>query len=221
MEICKAFEADGFIFLETLNNGFRWEFYNNDGSHAEMCGNATRCIGYYARNILKSESLEWTLQTRAGAIRIRGLSEELFRIEMTSIQMKDTKQGLLVDTGVPHLVIEKKDFVPDEELRDFARALRNHPEFQPKGTNVTFVSFEKSKNDLKAISFERGVEDFTSACGTGAAAAAAYNYKFRGALQTEVEMPGGTLIMDLSDLKKPVMTGPATLLGSYEYEFST
>ena len=140
---------------------------------------------------------------------------------MPAIREFKSVHGFYCDTGVPHLVIECQQIVTDEQLKQRARELRSHIDFMPRGTNVTYVKLERDAKNVKAVSYERGVEDFTLACGTGAAAAAAYNFKFRGALQTEVEMPGGTLIMDLSDLQRPVMTGPAEFLGSYEYEIST
>lgn len=220
MKICAEQPADGFIFLTESSDGFRWEFYNNDGSRAEMCGNATRCVGLYAKNILHSPLESWNLATAAGNVNIRSISSEMYRIVMTPITLLESSHGFYADTGVPHLVLHVQNYAANPELRATAAILRHHQDFMPKGTNVTFVSFGQSISSVTAISFERGVEDFTLACGTGAAAAAAYNLKFRGALQTEVEMPGGSLIMDLTDLQRPVMTGPAALLGSYEYEIS-
>jgi diaminopimelate epimerase len=221
VEVCRMHKADGYIFLKESESGFVWDFFNNDGSRAEMCGNATRCVGYYARNILQSRKTEWKLQTTAGPVIIQSISDQLFKIQMTPIVVTESAHGFFANTGVPHLVIEKAEFVANEKLRTFAEKLRHHADFLPGGTNVTFVSLAHEKEKLRAVSFERGVENFTLACGTGAAAAAAYNLKFRGALQTEVEMPGGTLIMDLSNIEKPVMTGPAVLLGSYEYDIAT
>ena len=99
-----------------------------------------------------------------------------------------------------------------------ARNLRNHISFAPQGTNVTYIEKLIQPDKIKAVSYERGVEDFTQACGTGAMAAAFYNFKKHAAIETNVEMPGGMLIMNLADLKKPIMTGPAVLVGSKEYE---
>lgn len=220
LNICAKQPADGFIFLQSHAAGYKWEFYNSDGSRAEMCGNATRCIGFYLKNILKKNENSWVLETTAGPIDIQSISAEMFKIVMTPLKLLQSDLGFFVDTGVPHLVVERANFSNLDEMRDSAKKLRGHSQFQPKGTNVTFVSLKENPAEVKAISFERGVEDFTQACGTGAAAAAAYNFKFRGALQTEVEMPGGTLIMNLTEFQSPIMVGPAVLLGSYEYEIS-
>lgn len=225
--ICQQNKADGFIFLDLaqdqvfddkITNEFKWYFFNNDGSDAEMCGNATRCVGYYIKNILNSEKSEWSLSTIAGTIKIKFISRESFQITMTPLQNLNSSLGFFCDTGVPHLVLEKSEIVMNENIRLEAQKLRKHIDFIPRGTNVTYVVLDQELNKLKAISYERGVENFTAACGTGAAAAAFYNLTKRGVKQTEVEMPGGTLMMDLRDLAKPTMTGPAALLGSFKYE---
>lgn len=214
---CLKDQADGFIFLQKKKN-FEWFFYNNDGSNAEMCGNATRCVGYYIKNILKDSARRWILQTQAGPIAINFIDTETYKIEMTPLKILKSKHGQYFDTGVPHLIQQIQKFSEYPKLKQAAAALRNHVDFQPRGTNVTYVTLAFSVDRLQAVSFERGVEDFTAACGTGAAAAAMYNLIKRGSQQTQVEMPGGTLMMDLSDLTKPTMTGPAVLIGKFNYE---
>lgn len=215
-EICNRQSADGFIFLHGDGEKYKWWFYNNDGSDAEMCGNATRCVGFYIKNLLGSPLDKWDLQTVAGNITIRFVEKEIFKITMTAIREGKSSHGFFCDTGVPHLVIEKEQLSVSAEQKEIARKLRNHIDFQPRGTNVTYVQLTSDPGKAKAVSYERGVEDFTAACGTGAVAAAFYNLTKRGVRQTQVEMPGGTLMMDLSDLSKPEMTGPAVLLGSFE-----
>lgn len=220
-EVCNRQSADGFIFLQPAADGapgekFKWSFYNNDGSDAEMCGNATRCVGFYIKNLLGNPLDKWELQTGAGNITIRFVEKEIYKITMTAIREIKSAQGFFCDTGVPHLVIECGEIAVGAEQKESARKLRNHVDFQPRGTNVTYVQLESDIKKAKAVSYERGVEDFTAACGTGAVAAAFYNLTKRGVRQTQVEMPGGTLMMDLSDLSKPEMTGPAVLLGSFD-----
>ena len=217
-KICNKNFADGCIFLLNQKDELSWGFFNNDGSAAEMCGNATRCVGFYVKNITGSKKNSWNLKTIAGLIKIDFLEKEKFKITMTAIQKGKSELGFFCDTGVPHLVIETDKILITDELKKKSKVLRESPEFFPKGTNVTYVGLTENAAKVKAISYERGVEDFTQACGTGAVAAALYNLTKRAVKQTEVEMPGGTLIMDLADLKKPTMTGPAILLGSYEYE---
>jgi diaminopimelate epimerase len=220
---CETNKADGFIFLEkeaSDEQRYKWYFYNNDGSDAEMCGNATRCVGFYIKNILKSIKTDWVLATIAGPIKIQFIENETFKITMTPPIVLSSSFGFFCDTGVPHLVLNVDQIKTDEETKLYSRKLREHFEFKPRGTNVTYVADNGGITKLKAVSYERGVEGFTAACGTGAMAAAFYNLTKRGVKQTLVEMPGGSLIMDLNDLTKPNMTGPAVLLGSYEYDIA-
>ncbi len=226
-KICENQKADGFIFLEKqegTTDRYKWYFYNNDGSEAEMCGNATRCIGFYLKNNLKSPLKSWFLATVAGLIEIESISSEQFKITMSPVQKLSSTKGFYCDTGVPHLVLknENENIFNEltEELKVKSRALRFDTEFQPRGTNVTYAVLMNEKDRLRAVSYERGVEDFTQACGTGAMAAALYNLSMRDCAVTQVEMPGGTLKMDLSNLNRPTMTGPAKLIGSYENDIS-
>jgi diaminopimelate epimerase len=219
-QICAATQTDGFIFLSWLDqstHSFKWDFYNNDGSKAEMCGNATRCVAFYAKNILQIEGNHLSLQTAAGLIDIKILDKELFEIRMTALQKFEHPKYFWCDTGVPHIVIEIDDFANYRARKAFCKDLRFHADFAPRGTNVTLVQLDQVTNKLKAVSYERGVEDFTAACGTGAMAAAFYNLTKRGQLETLVEMPGGLLKMNLSDLQNPVMTGSAVQLGEFTY----
>jgi len=217
--VCKIQPADGFIYLKKAPT-LGWDFYNNDGSDAEMCGNATRCVGLYLSEIQHDSNQLWILKTTAGPIQIEKVTDGEYKVKMTPIKETPSSKGYFCDTGVPHLIQEIADIDGYSKLKSIAHALRFDPEFSPKGTNVTYVQLLPEINRLKAVSYERGVEDFTQACGTGAMAAAAFNLKKRGAVETEVEMPGGILKMSLADLRQPVMIGPAYLLGKYEYEES-
>ena len=160
----------------------------------------------------------WRLITKAGVIHIHCLSEITFEVTMTPISETKSTLGFFCNTGVPHLVVPLQNFSDYKDHFERAKTLRFHEEFQPQGTNVTYIEKE-SATRMRAVSYERGVENFTQACGTGAMAAAFYNLKMHGENETNVEMPGGTLIMNLQDLQKPRMTGPAIILGKYSYEF--
>lgn len=229
--VCEKQKADGFIFLEKEEgspNQYKWYFYNNDGSEAEMCGNATRCVGFYLKNHLQSPLKNWVLATVAGPIQIETVeassSLQEFKITMSPVQKLESTRGFFCDTGVPHLVLkyDSENLFKEltEDLKIKSRTIRFDSEFQPRGTNVTYAALLPEADRLRAVSYERGVEDFTEACGTGAMAAALYNLSVRGSIVTKVEMPGGTLTMNLSNLNRPTMTGPAQLLGSYENDIS-
>jgi diaminopimelate epimerase len=171
--------ADGLILLEESSSAhFRWRFYNADGSEAEMCGNGGRCAARYAvLNGLAPENL--TFETLAGTIHAE-VQDRRVRLAMTGVgdfrlQQQipingETITGHFLKVGVPHVVIPVNDLehIP---VTLWGRTVRFHPLFQPAGTNVNFSHF-MGPHALKLRTYERGVEDETLACGTGAVAAA-------------------------------------------------
>jgi diaminopimelate epimerase len=174
-----AVGADGLILIEaSATADFAWRFFNSDGSLAEMCGNGARCAARFAHlNGIAGPTIQF--ETLAGVIQaeIRG-DEVAIRItppKMVAVNLPLTVSvGALtmdrVDTGVPHAVV----FVEDPAAVDvvaLGREIRFHPKFAPAGTNVNFVAV-KGPGVLALRTYERGVEDETLACGTGATAAA-------------------------------------------------
>lgn len=225
--ICEQTKTDGFIFLrwqEQKNSqqtkNLEWDFYNNDGSVAEMCGNASRCVAFYLKNILKSNNTDFILNTVAGKIYLKIINATTFEVQMTPLKKMNHSHFFWCDTGVPHIVIPIEKFKDYINQKDFCKKLRFAADFQPQGTNVTLIENSKGSTRLKAVTYERGVEDFTEACGTGAMAAAFYNLTFDNIKITDIQMPGGILKMDLTDMTKPLMTGPANLLGEYTYDYA-
>jgi len=171
--------ADGLILLENSDTAdFRWRFYNADGSEAEMCGNGGRCAARLAV-ILEMAPPKLNFETLAGIIHaeVAGHQVQLlltgvgdFRPEQ-HIPLNDTVlTGHFLKVGVPHLVAPVDD-LEQVPVASWGRAVRFHPMFQPGGTNVNFVRFQ-GPHALKIRTYERGVEDETLACGTGAVAAA-------------------------------------------------
>jgi diaminopimelate epimerase len=222
-KICAQFPADGVVFLKeatSSNSFYSWDFYNNDGSHAEMCGNATRCVGYYVENILAKADKKIELLTSAGLIQIEALGQNQYQVHMTTPSLTLHPKLFVCNTGVPHVVIEIPSDNSFDQHKVMAKEIRNSAEF-PKGTNVTLLKHTFDENTVKVVSFERGVEDFTLACGTGAVAAGLFmNVRYQKNI-TNVEMPGGTIIVDMTDRHQPIMTGPAEHLKDCTYEFST
>ena len=171
--------ADGVIFIESSDSvDFRWDFYNADGSSAEMCGNGCRCVAMYAyeRDIAGKNM---TFETIAGMISAE-VNGNSVKIQMTSPQ--DFRQNLNIsledstievdslNTGVPHAIIYCEN-VENQDLKKTGAAVRHHSCFAPSGTNVNFVQVIDGQT-LKIRTFERGVEGETLACGTGAVASA-------------------------------------------------
>ncbi len=170
--------ADGVIFIEnSASADFRWQFYNGDGSEAEMCGNGARCAARYAfvRGIAPALM---QFETIAGLIEARMIGNNV-KIRLTppsdiilsrSIEI-DGKERVIhsINTGVPHTVhfVEDNSVTP---VKKWGSLIRHHRLFEPAGTNVNFVQIPD--RELHVRTYERGVEDETLACGTGAVASA-------------------------------------------------
>jgi diaminopimelate epimerase len=156
--------ADGLVvLLPHRKYDFEWEFYNADGSTADMCGNASRCVAHYAHEKGISKGGEAEYLTGAGVIRAT-INGEYVVSEMTkphSIREDIEEDGEVwwyINSGVPHLVALRQSV----DLFDIeqARALRHKYD-----CNVNICSIEE--DTLKVRTYERGVEDETLACGTG------------------------------------------------------
>ncbi len=222
-KICQKFPADGVVFLRQPTAGqtfYSWDFYNKDGSVAEMCGNAVRCAGYYIENILALADRKFELMTTAGLIQIQILGHHQYQVGMTKAFITPHKKWFACNTGVPHVVIEIPSADNYDQHKVMTKDLRSHADF-PMGTNVTLIKLTSNKNNIQAVSYERGVEDFTLACGTGAVAAALYMDIKYDRKQTNIEMPGGKLTVDMTNRDQPLMTGPAKHLKDCIYELNT
>ena len=170
--------ADGLIAVEPAQNGadFRMRYYNADGGEAEMCGNGARCFARFA-NMLSNWSLDRvSFETPAGVIgatyhgdcvRLAMSDPHSQRMGLTLDVSGSSKVVHFINTGVPHAVVVVDDLsaVP---VREWGAALRYHTEFQPKGTNANFLT--ATPEGIAIRTYERGVEDETLACGTGASA---------------------------------------------------
>lgn len=225
--ICRKNPADGFIFLErgsyNLDKEFTWYFYNKDGSDAEMCGNAARCVGYFIVDKLKNNRPTFLLHTKAGQILIGRMTHPttgqlMFEIQMTPLKRLQHKDYFYCDTGVPHVVIPISNINRYPMMKNFCIEIREHQDFQPRGTNVTLIDTTNPEK-IAAVTFERGVEDFTQACGTGAVAAGYYLWEKMGLHRSQIYMPGGLLEINLENLSQPKMVGPTEKWGEFDYEF--
>lgn len=216
--------CDGFVLMREKGKDWTWDFYNRDGSEAEMCGNAARCAMLFLRDVLGFPIEHVVLHTKSGQVLGRGLGDgsrkNEFEITMThgfQVLKEITlaaggKQNMftLLDTGVPHLVFNGMALSLPE-----SKKLRMNFEISPVGANVTSY-MEQGTDHIRAVSYERGVEDFTQACGTGAVAAALDYWRKSSKPQNErwvkVDMPGGRLEVFCTQKGKPKMRGPAVIL---------
>ncbi len=171
--------ADGFILIEESDSvDFRWRFFNADGNPAEMCGNGARCAARFAY-LNRIAGSKMSFETEAGIVSAK-VSNDLVKInipepaELKTDYLLDLESGALkissINTGVPHVVIVM-DRLNNIDVVKLGREIRFHDIFAPAGTNVNFIC--QNKDDTISIrTYERGVEDETLACGTGAVAAA-------------------------------------------------
>ena len=221
--------ADGLMIVETPQKGgdYAMVFYNADGSVGEMCGNGARCIARYGHDRGLAGEVQ-TIETTAGLVTGQRISESEYRVRlndptvMRSALQVSVEEGCfdcayleLGDPGIPHAIVKLEDWDqwPEDALRKLGARLRRAEVF-PKGANVTFWKC-LGHNHAKAITYERGVEDFTLACGTGAGSTAAAmrtrGYTTEG--ETQLDFPGGTLRIRLSETDGRIhdifLTGPA------------
>lgn len=239
--------ADGLVVMENIDaTRSRWSFFNNDGSHAAMCGNAARAAAAWLKH--EGKSFPHHLETDFGDVilnehvvtaapgftarvsyRRRPLGVAPIAVDF-SHDTTGTIAGTakLIDTGVPHAVIELRDSVLEyaqerkEILKSIASKLRWPKEAGAGGANVTF--FSRAGSAIESVTFERGVEALTLSCGTGVLAAAVISSGFdlrerSGSVWPangfEVRTPGATLWVQSEDFPHSLtLVGPANIVFS-------
>lgn len=216
--------ADGLFLLVPCQSGkanWAWEFYNSDGSSAEMCGNGARCFARFTKALVGIDG-GFTFETGAGVIAAT-FDGDRVTINLTAPKDErlgeeiETSQGELIvhslNTGVPHVVI----FVPDADqamVQELGREIRFHKHFAPKGANVNFVEV-LSPHRIRVRTYERGVEGETLACGTGVTASALIAARVEGFKSpVSVQVQGGDTLQvsfeeTLGHFSHVRLTGPA------------
>lgn len=208
-EICDSDEAD-----------IKLDFWNSDGSVAQACGNATRCVAQFI--LSEKNRNEISIKTLRGTLQAKKASNGMISVNMGAPQFdwQDIPLARAVDTehlplpgdpvavgiGNPHCVL----FVPDVGSVDVAArgaVLERNPLF-PQATNVEFAQI-RSRSDIRMRVWERGT-GITLACGSGACAVAAAGH-IRGLTDrlVNIEVDGGWLTLDWRD-DGIWMTGPTT-----------
>ena len=227
-DLCARTGADGFMALDTSRIAdFRLHFYNSDGSRGEMCGNGSRCICRFAyeNGIAGSEMV---IETDAGLVHGWRLTESEYLVQLTAPTGLDLnrKEGIAyVEVGCPHAVVEAPglEWEDRDALREKAQALRFDPAF-PKGANVNFYTHLNPQGHIRILTYERGVEDYTLACGTGTGATAAVLWA-KGLLpkgKMVAKNPGGELIAAVEGengvVTKLLLQGPTEIVEIYDTE---
>ena len=223
--------ADGLMVVDTPTQGgdYRMWFYNSDGSLGEMCGNVDRCICRYGyENGLSGETQR--IETTAGLVTGQRVTKRLYKVRLNDPSVIDLHRSVSVggtayncayielgDPGIPHAIVLMPDWdeCDHDMLRALGRAMRFAEEF-PRGANVSFVKVV-DVGHVKAITYERGVEDFTLACGTGCGSiAAALRLLGLSGDELAISMPGGELTVSLTasggSVQDIYLTGPTNVV---------
>jgi len=228
--------ADGMMVVEAPTQGgdYKMLFFNSDGSIGEMCGNGARCICRYGYEIGLAGETQ-TVETTAGIVTGQRIDKRLYKIRLNdpttvkldiSVEVDGVKYPCsyveLGNPGLPHAVVPYHNLknADENELRDLGRKIRWHKDF-PKGANVNF--YEIIGEDLiYERTFERGVEDFTYACGTGTGSVVTV-LTLQGKVSgtgVRVDMAGGQLIIDAeregSVIRDLYLTGPTNIVAKGE-----
>jgi len=203
--------ADGLILLEKAEKAdYRMRIFNPDGSEPEMCGNGARCLARFAfiKGIASSKVV---METRAGCVEAQ-VKDKKVRVRLNTpfdvktnfrirLKLRGSQKVNFINVGVPHVVV----FVPlvDRiDVQGLGRLIRYHRRFAPSGANVNFVSL-KGRNSIYIRTYERGVEDETLACGTGAVASALIaGLQGKVSSPVEVHTRGGEVLKVEYEIKK-------------------
>ncbi len=193
--------ADGLLLLKPSTSGradWAWDFYNSDGSVADMCGNGARCFARFVQSVAPVKD-RTSFETGAGIIAATFHGARV-TINLTAPHSLRLNEGIpaaggkltvhSLNTGVPHAVV----FVPDADqamVQALGAEIRYHDHFKPKGTNVNFVQV-LGPNRIRVRTYERGVEGETLACGTGVTASALVSSRVHGfTAPVQVQVQGG------------------------------
>ena len=225
--------ADGLMVVKkpTCGGDYKMLFFNSDGSMGEMCGNGARCICRYGfENGLAGEVQR--VETTAGLVTGWCIDRQQYRVRLNDpchIRLRGTAEvdGAvydcaymeLGDPGIPHAAVPMEGLrqYDTQALRALGRKLRHYRDF-PKGANVNFYELI-GPDHIYERTYERGVEDFTYACGTGTGSVVTA-LTLLGQVSGQnvrVDMTGGMLFIDVvrradggvSDL---FLTGPTNVV---------
>lgn len=205
--------ADGVLRVSAPAGMVTMEYWNADGSAAEMCGNGLRCVARYAHDRKMTDSKEFIVDTPVGERKVRIEDASSVVVELGSVSRHGSVQagGFLlerVSVGNPHAVTFV-DNVGEIDVSAIGRRIGTDTALFPEGSNVEFVRIV-GPSEIEMRVWERGVGE-TLACGSGIVAAAAA-HPSRSESVT-VHMPGGTAQAVVED-DSWFLRGPA------EYSFS-
>lgn len=169
--------ADGILMLgHSELQDYTMHFLNPDASEAGMCGNGARCLAMFAHTRGFSSRLTFQIHDAVYRAEVHDDYVSLFfpvnpQPEVTSAE--EESSWYKIHTGTEHIVSIDSDYcnLSDSFFKETGRRLRNRNDLFPTGTNVNFC-WPVNQNRIVLVTYERGVEDLTKSCGTGAIAAA-------------------------------------------------
>ncbi len=208
--------ADGLMLLQdTENFDFQMVYFNADGREGSMCGNGGRCIVAFARDL-------GIIENKTAFLAVDGEHHAIIHHDQVDLGMIDVHQvqhdekAYVLHTGSPHYVVSVEN-LKELDVYSEGYAIRNNSTYQREGINVNFT--EKEGEGYFLRTFERGVEDETYACGTGATATAmamAYQEGWNGNLQIPIRVMGGQLYVSFDKngehFTNVLLKGPATFV---------
>ncbi len=206
--------ADGLMLLENKEGyDFKMVYFNSDGKESTMCGNGGRCLVAFAHFLFNKPQKKYSFWA------IDGNHEGIINENLVSLKMSDVLEytlnndHLIINTGSPHYVVSCSNLIQDDEFLHEAKKIRYSEPFHKHGININHIE-SISNNTLKIKTYERGVENITLSCGTGAIAGAIMHYLIKNKEnKITVLTQGGTLIVELSKTDNGFnniwLTGPA------------
>ena len=207
--------ADGFMILKSHSDfDFEMIYYNSDGRESTMCGNGGRCIVQYAKDQgIISDHTQFIFKDQ---VYRASLFEKHVSLHMQNVDTysKLSDDSCFVNTGSPHHV-EFRETLSGVDVINEGKAIRNS--YGKEGSNVNFVS-KKSEDTFEILTYERGVEAETLACGTGitAAALSAHILSKSSATTLYFNAKGGRLSVvftsDSNGYTQIQLNGPATFV---------
>jgi diaminopimelate epimerase len=215
--------ADGLILLEEdSETDFKMVYYNSDGNQSSMCGNGGRCIVAFANQMNLIDDVATFIATD-------GLHHASIHTDgKISLQMKNVSEIKVADdyvflnTGSPHHVLLVDD-LKHYNVKENGASIRYSDLYGKAGSNVNFVS-QVSENEYSIRTYERGVEDETLSCGTGATAVAIAMHTMGKAKKNaiKINVEGGKLTVTFEEkngvYKNIFLTGPVAYVFSGKIE---
>jgi diaminopimelate epimerase len=216
--------ADGLILLENdTETDFRMVYYNSDGNESSMCGNGGRCLVAFAKS-LKAIDSETDFVATDGFHHASVLDNGTISLQMKEVDfVKIESDYVFLNTGSPHHVMMVQD-LENYDVKNVGAQIRYSDLYGKPGSNVNFVK-QISENHFALRTYERGVEDETLSCGTGATAVAIAMHATgkTNAHHIYLDVEGGKLevsfVKEGDKYTNVFLKGPATFVFEGEIEW--